>query len=527
MQPSSDFAATTLADAAVMDEMGTVRFGDLDARERQAWLASVAQRDAELDGARSLMLDAVVLNPGQAIHQTLVGVLTYLSERRADAGGAAARPEKWLVPLRQAMLLAPGYDPAWTFLAGALLETWEGLPEAERMGAPPVLSRAFLDTGFVGQNFLRAAWVLGLPKAASLLPSVPAAIASAQRQLAAAGGVQGAATLRSMWEKAEATARSDDLARLEERARLGDLDGLLSGCRAWISAHSPWEFDDPAARRQAARVMELWPPGAEGTWRGDRRRELVRYFLDDRSSSADPGAFYRMVDGLRGVPVVVQARAALRAGDTYAWDSILRTSGSVGSLEWTPFFVEKAWADLKRGRVDDAVEALRNVAAAARDEFDVLLPRRELARRRNDEKERERVDGLIEDARSEPVGPEAWSPTGALSLCVDPEADATGGLRVNLHADKPALVTWGWNGARDGTAFVDGERTLTAPFAGLQGRVTFAVRLLAGAQPTVEAAERTTGSSLSRQSAAATEAPRTAASVAGVAGSEKLNSARP
>ena len=518
LEPSADFALGAMADGAVGDEIGSVRWKDLDAAERAAWMDALARRDEMLEAAHRLALLAVKLNPGFAFHAYRVGELAYLRQRREGAEALRAGRAQWQVPLVRATRLAPAFDAAWSFLGAALVESWPLLPERERAEARRVLKRAFLDAAFARGAFVSVSTELGAPEAVKLVPEVPASLAAAQAEVARAGNVEAAALLRARWNRAEATARAAELARLEERARMNDDDGLRAGCRAFVAAHPPRELSGPEGARQAARILELWPHDRAGSWRTDGRAVLLRYLLDGRSEGVSQEAVARAAGVLTGVPETDRARLALLAGDRYGWEQVLRDSKTVGTLEWTTFFVELARAELAAGRTKDAADALANVAPPARTECAVLLQRRQVAEAAEDEAEAEEAGRLLEEARTAWVGPEAWSKASSLPLCVDPRADEGAELRLNFAAEAPALLAWEVNGGRQGTFVVGPEgASLAVPLTGLQGMAVVALPLLAGPRPALVSASRS----------AATAAPVTSARVAEVAGMERLNSTSP
>ena len=252
---------------------------------RRGWTPGAPGGDAR--GRARPCLSAVAANPGFAFHAFRAGQLAYLSARRRGAEALKAERAKWQAPLRRATRLAPGFDGGWTFLGAAVVETWPLLPKGEREEGRAVLKRAFLDPGFARGAFVPVSTELGVGEAVALVPEVPGPLAAAQDEVARAGNVEAAAALRARWEGAETKARAADLALLEERARMGDEDGLRAGCRAFVGAHPPRELDGAEGRRQAARVLELWPHDRPGPWRADGRAELLRYFLDGRSDGVD------------------------------------------------------------------------------------------------------------------------------------------------------------------------------------------------------------------------------------------------
>ena len=518
LEPSSDTAVGVMADAAVGDEVSPVRWNDLDAAERAAWMDALVRRGEMLEAAHALALSTVAANPGLAFHAYRVGQLAYLSARRRGGEALMAERAKWLGPLRRASRLAPGVDGVWSFLGAALIETWPLLPKDEREAGRGVLKRAFLDPEFARGVFVPVAAELGVAEAVGLVPEVPGPLAAAQAEVARVGNAEAAAALRARWERAETKARAADLAMLEERARMGDDDGLRAGCQTFVAIHTPRELDGPEGRRQAARVLSLWPQDRPGNWRGDGRAELLRYLLDGRSDGVDKAAVARAAEALVGVPEADRARLALLSGNRYGWERVVRESKTVGSLEWTTFFAELARAELAAGRSREAAEALGHIAPRARTECAVLLERRAWAEAAGDEADAEEAGRLLAAARSASVGPEAWSTVWSLPICVDPRADKGAELRISLRAAAQGLLAWEVNGGRRGTFVVGPEgASVGVPLDGLQGVAVVSLPILAGPRPAIVSASRR----------AATAAPATSARVAEVAGMERLNSTSP
>lgn len=522
LEPSADTAGGVMADAAVGDEIGSVRWNELDAAERAAWMDALARRDEMLAAAHALALSAVAANPGLAFHAYRAGQLAYLSARRRGAEALKAERTKWLVPLRRTTRLAPGFDGGWAFLGAAMVETWPLLPKAEREEGRGVLKRAFLDPEVARGAFVPVSAELGIAEAVRLVPEVPGPLAAAQAEVAKVGNVEAAAALRARWERAETRARAADLAKLEERARMGDEDGLRAGCRTFVAIHPLRELDGAGGRRQAKRVLELWPQDRPGPWRADGRAALLRYFLDGRSDGVDRAAVARAAEALTGVPDTDRARLALLSGHRYGWERVLGESKTIGSLEWTTFFAELARAELAAGRTKEAAEALGRIAPPARGECAVLLARRAYAEAAGDEADAEEAGRLLAEVRAAWVGPGAWSTAWSLPLCVDAGSDEGSDrgaeLRIQFAAAAPALLAWEVNGGRRGT-FVVGPMgaTLGVPLDGLQGVVVVSLPILAGPRPAIVSASRR----------AATAAPPTSARVADVAGMERLNSTSP
>ena len=269
-------------------------------------------------------------------------------------------------------------------------------------------------------------------------------------------------------------------------------------------------------------MLELWPQDRPGPWRADGRAELLRYFLDGRSEGIDRVAVARAAEVLIGVPDPDRARLALLSGNRYGWERVVRESKTVGSLEWTTFFAELARAELAAGRTKEAAEALGRIAPPARGECAVLLARKAYAEAAGDEAGAEEAGRLLAEARAAGIGPAAWSTAWSLPLCVDAESDkgADRGVELQIHfaAAATALLAWEVNGGRRGTFVVGPEgASLSVPLDGLQGMAVVSLPLLAGPRPALVSASRR----------APTAAPATSASVADVAGMERLNSTSP
>jgi hypothetical protein len=300
--------------------------------------------------------------------------------------------------------------------------------------------------------------------------------------------------------------------KLERREHQGDVDGLRIGCMRFAARHFPRDIDSPAEREQFARLLQLWPADVAGQWRSDPRGDLVRFFLDGRESDVDPAVLSRSISILTNVPEVMRARAHLMASDRYAWEETVRRSESVGTLAWTPFFVDLARQDLKGGHVDSAAAALGKISNAALGECDVLLARRAVARAAGNSADEAQISAALAASRPGSFPPAEWGDGHSLSLCVDPEADALSVLEVAVLPEGPALATWGWDGADFSWRYLSGPAVLRVPLSGLRGRRTFSLRTLAGAKVAVVDA------GVFADSPAAQAPPGTAANVTGIAG---------
>jgi hypothetical protein len=487
LEPKADLSALVLANAALEDALGTIPWREMSPAERERWVAALSRLNEELAGARALALEAVAARPGWPFHRLLLGQLVYAADRRALSLDLYARPERWMTPLREAASAAPGVDLGWTFLGGAMLESWGFLPQAAQREGAQVLRRAFLDPSFVSRAFCAASDVFGRAKAMELLPDATGSIRAAREALAGIGDVASVATLEERWERLEMAAREADLKKLEERARLGDENGLRAGCHAWVATHPLLDFDTPKGRKQAARVLELWPGDVARPWRAAGRGELVRFFLDGRAADAPADAVGRAVGALVGVPEVARARAALMAGDRYALSRVLHDTQTLGTFEWTPLFVELSRMELRAGRLAEAVEAVGQVAPGAREECEVLLVRRDVARAEQNKKELDAVAAGLRKARAGMLEPQGVG-GASLSLCVDSEQDSGRVLAATVRVTGQSLVAYGWNRGRLGAELVEREKDISVPLAGRHGRVAFSIRTLAGGAAEIKSA---------------------------------------
>jgi hypothetical protein len=109
----------------------------------------------------------------------------------------------------------------------------------------------------------------------------------------------------------------------------------------------------------------------------------------------------------------------------------------------------------------------------------VLLVRREVARDLRDEPEIQEVGRrLTELAASASDG--LWTSNGTLTLCLDPERIGEKSIRLEIAADAPTVLAYGWDGGSLGTVLVSQRRLVHLSLAGLAGEKTLALRPLAG-----------------------------------------------
>ncbi len=489
---AGDLAFSPLVSATLEDANSPTRIGGLPPELRRLWLESAEGLGDEIAAAREMMLRAIALRPGWPYHELMLGQVAYASGRRAGAVGAR---ERWLAPLFAAAAGAPGDDATSDALGAALIEAWSALSESERASASGTLRRAFEDVAFFERVFPAAVPVVGPRAAWRLVPEQPRALLVAQK-IALSLDLPAAVALSKRWETVERARRKADLERAEDRFRRGDLHGLRSAVRNWMSVHSYGDFGDHQGLAEVARLIEIWPEDRAGTWQADPRGVLVRFMLDGRTDLVSGRALERLAAGLAGVPDPVKAELSLLADNRYAWEKVVRSTMTLGSFEWTPFLVRLARWHLAARDAEEAALALRQLAPRAREECEALLVRRDVARARDDRGELEAVERSLEASTAPASGREAWSKSGSLPLCVDPERKDRLILRVRFESPSAAFLAYGWDGGRIGTLVVEHDTELEVLLDGLSGRRFFRITALAGPAPvllgsTLVAAART------------------------------------
>jgi hypothetical protein len=468
--PTADMGAEVAVDAALLDARGSVRLIDVDPATRQLWMELLPMLDVELDAARALLLEALRERPGWSYHEKLLGQIEYVRARRGRRLGVA--PERWLRPLELAMASVPG-DPSIATIAGtAILEAWPSLASVDMRQVRPILRKAFEDPDFVAIRYDDVAELLSQQEANALLPEDAACLRAAVGSETRRRHVAGAAALYPRWERAELRARADDLQKIVARMNVNDAGGMRTACRAWARSHSVWDFDNTYGRRQAARVLELWPNDA-GSWNKDPRSDFVRFFVD-RPKDVDGAAVARAATALTGVPLPVLARATLLSGDLYRAQSIAQSSDALGSFSWTRFQVDVAAYHLAAKRDTEAAEALTLISPSAQNECDVALTRRMLA---NATGAKADVDPAIF-----PVDYAAgmWS-RADLPICIDPDKRARELIVDLIVANGPALVSVGFDQGRMGTvALPPGRSRIRTALGDRRGRHIFFYRTEVG-----------------------------------------------
>ncbi|MEO8429908.1 MAG: hypothetical protein ABI592_00255 [Acidobacteriota bacterium] len=475
LEPAGDLAADVAVDGALRD---------LEAERPPGSPRSSDRAAAQLAAAQELMLDAVAKRPGSIHHLLLLGQAAH-AEQGLAAHSEPASPETslvrialWARPLRTAAAAAPGADPAWEALAESFLASWSELAAEDRSEVSGALRTAFRNPDFVGRQFPRAVAVLGSERAAALLPDAARPLRVALRASLAGGDVATAGLLSPRADRAERKQRSADLREIEARGALQDAEGMRYLCQIWAGEHGIQDFDDAPGRSQVARLLDLWPSELVGDWNTDRRGELVMFFFEKNATEARPEAIARAVAALSGAPAPVRARARLLVGQVEDAETIAAAEPNTGSLEWAPYLIALARFQRLRGHALDARQVLDRLSPLSREDCDVSLERREIARALGDQ---EALDALRRGPSfrlAADLGA-AWSANQTLSLCVDPES-ASGTLEVELAAEAPAFVSFGWDGGRLGSVVITSGRTLSIPLAGLSGRRSFWIKAQAG-----------------------------------------------
>jgi hypothetical protein len=490
LERSPDGAAAVAVDAALEDARGSGPPIDIEPEARALWVQAALGLGVELELARDLMLDAVGYRPASARDRFLLGSVVYAAQARSLAGD----PRQWIEPLTLAASAAPGLDPIFSQMGGAYLESWPRLSPGQRKGAALAWQRAFADPGFVARALLPAGAILGREQAVRLVPEQASSLRAAFDALARDGDVARAAALRPRLERALREDRDLGIAKIRQRLASGDLEGARSLCQEWLTRSPAGEFDDPSGRAQTARVLELWPSDTGGAWRTDPRGELVRFFLNRRETEVRGDALLRATDALTGVPDTVRARVRFLAGDPAGADDVLQKSGRPGSFEWVPYLVEVARVKLAAGDAGGARVVLKGLSPSVTDGCDVLLLRRDVAAALGDEAEAAVVEERLRWLRRDSFPAEAWSAAGSMSLCLDDKFPRGRKLRISIDAAAPAILSFGWNGGREGSVLVPkGPSTVTLPLPPLSGRQTLSVSSEAGGAISVGSASIGTG----------------------------------
>jgi hypothetical protein len=437
-------AADVLADLTLRDAVLKVNLALVDAEVRASWIKAVSRMDDELAAAESLSLDAIAARPGWPFHESLLGQLAFQRASRSPDASLGTHSERWRVPLLDAATVAGSDITLWQSLALGYLQTWPTLKDEDRLASPSVFRRAFAGPEFVRALFLPAIQLLGVRQAVSFLPESSKPLWEAFVQILRSGEIEAAWLVHRRWDDAEWRERADDLEQIEIRQVRGDIDEVRALCESWTARHALTSYDSPAAHRQGARLLELWPGGRQGPWERDGRADLIRYLLDRRHEYVSGPSLERAVDGLEGVPAATRAQILLMAGNLDAARSVAKGSEDLGSLAWTPYLLAAAREARKRGDSAEATRLLTLLSPAAQGECDTSQAQEDIK--------------LVPPRRSglEVVTPLPSMSAGAgQSLCVP----ASGGrFAVRLTADNEEIVDWTVNGARRGSCLLAADR---------------------------------------------------------------------
>ena len=490
VEGTADLAMSVAVRAATLDVVGRTPLATLEPGLRELWLGSVRALPEEVPAARAFALDAIARRPAWAFHALALAELVVSDEWREPP--ERRDPALWRVPLERASAWAPAAEGIRATWAAAALDRWSVLPEADRTGAREVLRRALADEGFQRIALPAVLATFGTSDGLSLLPPTPTAYATARRALPRTAPFEERAEVERRWAAAEREERRRRAAEIERLLAEGRGERASQLARTFLGEHPVALFDDAEGLALARVVLRAVADGRSGPWETDPRAGLVRYFLSNPRREAPGADLLRAAEGLTSVPDGTRALLRLLAGDDGGWNRIVSESDTLGSSEWTPFFVALARRSLRQGSPGEAERALARISRFDLGACDVLLVRRAVARALGNAAEAAEVAAAWPAAFPSVVGAPARSASGAgtLGLCVDPERDESSTLAVTLSAPEPVLAWWGWDGGRGGTLRLEaGEtRTLELPLAGLYGRRTLSVGPLLGNGVTVTAA---------------------------------------
>lgn len=483
VEGAADLAMAVAVRGATLDVVGRTPLAGLEARLRELWLRSVTALPEEVAAARDLALDAFAARPAWAFHAQALAELVLADEWREKP--EARRSDRWLEPMRIAAAgapAAPGIRASW---AAAALERWPLLQAGERQEARQVLRAALVDERFQELALPAVVATLGLAEGLSLVPETPTALAVARRAVDGVATFDERVALQARWSAAERAERRAAVAEILGFLEAGRGDRAVAAAWTFLGRHPVELFDDPEGREQARVVLRAVGDGRPGAWRTDPRGSLVRWFL---ASPLRPGSgradLVRAASGLVGLSEGERALLLFLAGDDFGWRRILDHADTLGSSDWTPFFLEQVRRKLAANVPAEADAALGRISRFDLERCDVLLARRDVARAREQGTELDRLRAAWPLAFPKVLPVPDWpaAGTGTLPLCVDPESDGASSLVVTVAAREPVLAWWGWDGGREGTVRLEAgvERELSVPLAGLRGARSFSLGPLLG-----------------------------------------------
>ncbi len=461
-------AADLIADTAIRDAVEPVSLAGVDNEVRNAWLDLVPRTDGELKDASGLMLEAIKTNPGWPYHEALLGETVYTRHSRNLSPELVTKYEQWRIPLLAGAEAANVDDNLWQSLAVGYIQTWPDLGRIHVKTSRMVFHRAFEDPEFVTETFSLAIQTIGKQRAVAAVPDRAKPLWQAMQQLGKSGDVLTAWSVHQRWDAAEWRERGEDLAAIEKQSARGDLDEERRLCQLWTSAHSVWDYDSPAAHKQAARLLELWPAGTEGQWRSDPRADIVRYFLGGRTADVNGAVLARTIDSIAGVPLPTVARIRVLAGDIAGAESIVRSAEGFGSLEWTPYVLELTRYWIGQKEKAKARAAFAQLAPAAREECDAAI---------------------VGAAAGEIVPPASLSGTSriwidktAIALCTPRSSQPA--LTLTLLGGSPAVIDYGVDAARSGSMLLSAsQRPVVADLVTTAGMRTIDANVVLASTP--------------------------------------------
>ena len=445
LTPRFDVAADVLADLTLRDAVLSVNLREAEPALRASWIKAISRMDDEFTAAQSLTLEAIAARPGWPFHQSLLGQLVFQRASRSFDPSLITHIEQWRLPLLQGATDAGSDITLWQSLALGYLQTWPSLNRDDRLSSPAVFRRAFAGPEFVKYLFTPAIQLLGIREAVSFLPEKAKPLWEAFQQIVRNGDVDAAWLIHRHWDSAEWKERSDDLAEIQIHELRGDVDATRTLCGSWTAQHSIWNYDSPAAHRQAARLLELWPAGHQGSWDRDGRAELLRYLIDSRQEYVSGSSMERAVDALDGVPSATRAQILLMAGNVDAARSVAKASEDLGSLAWTPYLLGAAREARERGNAAESKRLLALISPAAVEECDTRQAQDDI----NLATPKTAGEGGV--LLRLPV----MAAGEAQSVCIP-----TSGARISIEllTDHPQVIDWAVEGARRGSCLIGSDR---------------------------------------------------------------------
>ncbi len=309
--PSPAWAIEILADTALRDAFEVIDLTNATPDVREAWITAARELDNELKASREALLDTIARHVGWPFYQSLLGQTSFTIQSRNLDPELIKRSESWSRPLLNAARSVPSAPHLWRTLGATYLRTWPVLADVHRSTADEVFGHAFQESYFVAVGFPAAVELLGAELAISHLPDIPSALRAAFESFANANDTARAWELHQRWERVEWNTRVRDLAEIEEPGWWGGSADAGSACGRWIRNHSVWQFDTPAAHRQAARLLDLCPTRQHGAWSTDVVADVARYLMTRRGGERFRPSIARHVGTSPGLQNTAAEKAAI------------------------------------------------------------------------------------------------------------------------------------------------------------------------------------------------------------------------